>query len=241
MKKILFIMFVSVMAAVSALAQSSMTDDQIMQFVVKEHNAGTSQAKIVTKLMEKGVDIQQIRRVRSKYEKQLKAQGAGAIADEAVGKADQIMRQNNGKKKEDYVTKKTNGVKGSVKEEEESELEEEKAMLSTPKEPFAEALYTGRPVFGRNIFNNQELTFEPAMNIATPQNYTVGAGDVVKVDIYGASQKSNTYTVSPDGDITIEGYGPVNIAGLSVGAAQARLRSTLGSRYSSSKVKLTVG
>lgn len=241
MKKILFVMFVSVMAAVSAMAQSSMTDDQIMQFVVKEHNAGTSQAKIVTKLMEKGVDIQQIRRVRNKYEKQLKAQGAGAIADEAVGKADQIMRQNNGKKKEDYVTKKTSGVKGSVKEEEEPELEEEKAMLSTPKEPFAEALYNGRPVFGRNIFNNQELTFEPAMNIATPQNYTIGAGDVVKVDIYGASQKSNTYTVSPDGDITIEGYGPVSIAGLSVGAAQARLRSTLGSRYSSSSIKMSLG
>ena len=79
------------------------------------------------------------------------------------------------------------------------------------------------------------------MNIATPQNYVVGPGDNVKVDIYGASQKSEVYTVSPDGDITIEGYGPVNIAGLTISQANARLRSTLGSRYSSSSIKMSLG
>lgn len=46
------------------MAQSSMTDDQVMKFIVKEHNAGSSQSQIVTKLMQNGVDINQIRRVR---------------------------------------------------------------------------------------------------------------------------------------------------------------------------------
>lgn len=96
-------------------------------------------------------------------------------------------------------------------------------------------------VFGRDIFNNKDLTFEPNMNIATPQNYILGPGDAVYIDIYGASQKTIESTVSPDGEVTIEGFGPVQVSGLTVAQANARLRSTLGARYSSSKIKLTVG
>lgn len=98
-----------------------------------------------------------------------------------------------------------------------------------------------KQVFGRDIFNNRELTFEPNMNIATPQNYVLGPGDVVNVDIYGASQKTVSETISPDGTITIEDFGPVTLSGLTVSQAKARLRSTLGSRYASSSIQLTVG
>ncbi len=105
-------------------------------------------------------------------------------------------------------------------------------------------IYVGRMpkrVFGRDIFNRKDLSFEPNMNIATPQNYRLGPGDAVNIDIYGASQKSEQTTVSPDGDVVIEGFGPVQVSGLTVAEANARLRSTLGSRYSSSRVRLTVG
>ena len=98
-----------------------------------------------------------------------------------------------------------------------------------------------RKVFGRNIFNNKNLSFEPNMNIATPQNYRLGPGDAVFIDVYGASQKTIESTVSPDGYVTIEDYGPVQVSGLTVSQANAKLRSTLGSRYSSSQIKLTVG
>ena len=96
-------------------------------------------------------------------------------------------------------------------------------------------------VFGRDIFNNKDLSFEPNMNIATPQNYRLGPGDAVIIDIYGASQKTIESTVSPDGEVTIEGYGPVSVSGLTVAQANARLRNTVGSRYRSSRIKLTVG
>ena len=243
MKKILIIIFVTIFGIVGAMAQSSMSDDQVLQFVVTEHNAGTSQAKIVQKLMEKGVNINQIRRVRQKYEKQIKAQGAGAVADEAVDRTDKIMRTNNGKAKQQRNVRNT-GMDENVQDEANSNAastEENHVRLSTPKAPVEESLFKGHKVFGRDIFNNAELTFEPAMNIATPQNYVVGPGDNVKVDIYGASQKSDVYVVSPDGDITIDGYGPINVSGLTVSQANARLRSTLGSRYSSSKIKMSLG
>ena len=62
------------------------------------------------------------------------------------------------------------------------------------------------------------------MNIATPQNSRLGPGDAVTIDIYGASQKSVTATVSPDGDIVIEDFGPINVGGLTIAQANARLR-----------------
>ena len=98
-----------------------------------------------------------------------------------------------------------------------------------------------KKVFGRDIFNNKDLTFEPSMNIATPQSYRLGPGDAVFVDIYGASQKSIQSTVSPDGDINIEGFGPIQVSGLTIAQANQRLRAQLGARYSSSKVRLTLG
>ena len=69
----------------------------------------------------------------------------------------------------------------------------------------------------------------------------LGFGDVVFIDIYGASQKNVEATVTPDGTVVIEGFGPVQVSGLTVAQANARLKSTLGARYQSSKVRLTVG
>ncbi len=242
MKRNILIAIFTVFSIASVMAQSSMTDDQVMQYIVTEHGKGTSQAQIVTQLMEKGVDINQIRRIRQKYEKQIKSQSMGAVADNAVDKAGEIMRTNNGRnarivnevKLEETTGARTPGDNVDGVEEEEIEFD-------IPVAQPAETLFKGHKVFGRDIFNNTELTFEPVMNIATPQNYVIGPGDNIKVDIYGASQKSNVYIVSPDGDITIEGYGPINVSGLSVQQANARLRSTLGSRYSSSSVKTSLG
>jgi hypothetical protein len=73
-----------------------MSDDQVMKYITKEHNAGTSQAQIVSKLVAKGVDINQIRRIRKKYEKEIQGKSLGAVADKAVDDAGQMMRKNNG-------------------------------------------------------------------------------------------------------------------------------------------------
>ncbi len=271
MKRLLIIAILSIISVASAVAQS-MTDEQVLQFVVKEYNAGTSQAQIVTKLMQKGVNISQIKRVRQKYERQAKNGGLGIVADESVTKADEaLLRQNNGDPKTAPTIKKkpkrnkkgaydssnmvsTSGTlppnkRGLDPEDEEfiSMQQEMNGLLMQDDEEMMEeeeeqgSLFNGHKVFGRDIFNKENLTFEPAMNIATPQNYVVGPGDAVKVDIYGASQSSNVYTVSPDGEITVEGYGPITIGGLSISQANAKLRGTLGSRYRSSSIKMSLG
>ena len=270
MKKLAFFFLLLLMATVSAKAQSGMTDNQVMAFVLKEHNAGTSQAQIVTKLMQRGVDIQQIRRVRQKYESMQKGNAVGYVSDGESKVDDSRMRKNNGKKKtagsslidaqteddsnmsnsrlQDFRKSKQGGKGGKQYTNEDQLAMESELGLFMPtdtatlvKQLMEERERERKKVFGRDIFNNSELTFEPNMNIATPQNYRLGPGDAVIIDVYGASQRTIESTVSPDGEVTIEGFGPVAISGLTVAQANARLRSTLGSRYSSSKIKLTVG
>lgn len=254
MKRYVILLIALMAFAATTSAQSSMTDDQVMQFVVKEHNAGTSQAQIVTKLMQRGVNITQIRRVRDKYERQIQNKGMGVVADQAVEKANSRMRTANGEKKKAAQAKsqtstliqQENNLRTEIEDDEQTaEFQRElSAILPTDTIALYRQLMAERKtkkVFGRDIFNNKKLTFEPNMNIATPGNYRLGPGDAVIIDIYGASQKSYQYTVSPDGDVTIEGFGPVQVSGLTVAQANARLRQTLGSRYQSSKVRLTVG
>ncbi len=249
-KNILLLILVLVMPA-CMMAQSSMSDDQVMQFVVKEHAQGTSQSQIVTKLMQRGVNISQIRRVREKYDRQIKNKGMGVVADQAVSTATSRMRQNNGDKKTDAKAKTDqliqtdNYPRTTIDDDDRLAMEHELGgMLPTDTAALFRQLMAekqAKRVFGRDIFNNKKLTFEPNMNIATPRNYRLGPGDAVIIDIYGASQKTLETTVSPDGEVTIEGFGPVQVSGLTVAQANARLRSTLGSRYQSSKIKLTVG
>lgn len=263
MKRNILSILLLIMCPLLATAQSSMTDDQLMQFVIREHNAGTSQQQIVTKLMQRGVDIQQIRRVKAKYERQIKQSGLGNVADKAVGDAETRMRQNNGKTKDsntpEITTSKDAGTSYHIQDittwqqtyDENSEdfirmQAELGGLLPTDSIEWLNQLLKEKEldqkkVFGRDIFNNKELTFEPNMNIATPQNYKLGPGDAVFIDIYGASQKTIEGTISPDGEITIDGFGPVYVSGLTVAQANSKLRSTLGARYSSSKIKLTVG
>lgn len=264
MKRFFMYLLVAMLMPLAAMAQS-MTDDQVMAYVAKEHAAGTSNAQIVTQLMQRGVDIQQIRRVRNKYEKQMKQ---GSTANVAVGvaeKDDSRMRTNNGKKRSDYgeesakeaapysnyrvMAERDNTYEHTYDANDEEYMDYQTELeglvpndtAAIVRQYYAELKKKRNKVFGRDIFNNKDLTFEPNMNIATPQNYRLGPGDAVIIDIYGASQKTEQCTVSPDGEVTIEGYGPVQVSGLTVAQANARLRSTLGSRYASSKIKLTVG
>lgn len=262
MKKYIILFLFALLLPCYATAQSSMTDEQILKFVMKENAEGTSQAQIVTKLMQKGVTIEQIRRVKDKYERQAKNKGLGTVSSKDSEEDNGRQRKNNGKKgssknnddeeSPQYRIKDTREKKKSKsKEVVYDETNEDWLMMQDELNTFIPdttamlekllAEKRKKKVFGRDIFNNKDLTFEPNMNIATPQNYILGPGDAVYIDIYGASQKTIESTVSPDGEVTIEGFGPVQVSGLTVAQANARLRSTLGARYSSSKIKLTVG
>ena len=87
-------------------------------------------------------------------------------------------------------------------------------------------------VFGRDIFNNSNLTFEPSLNIATPVDYRLGPGDQLVIEVWGASQANITQKVTPDGYITIPDVGPIQVNGLTVQAASNKIRAKLSKIYS---------
>ena len=93
----------------------------------------------------------------------------------------------------------------------------------------------GIQVFGRDIFRNSDLTFEPSMNIATPTDYRLGPGDQVVIEVWGASEANITQKVTPDGYISIPDIGPVAVNGLTVQAASERIRGKLSKIYSGMK------
>lgn len=271
MKRV-FLLILTIVCTISIHAQSGMTDSQVMDFVVKEQKRGTSQQQIVTKLMQNGVDISQIRRVRNMYERM--KTGSGSATGSADASSDRTRRNNTEydqrKSKSEIANEtrqyaageqmtagmySTNRIQGqnsrgnTYDEYDENFLAMQDEIndwmpqdTATMYKQLIERLSRDKKkVFGRDIFNKRNLSFEPNMNIATPKNYVLGPGDAVYIDVYGASQKSFECTVSPDGYINIEGFGPIQVSGLTSAQANSRVRSQLGQRYSSSQIKLTVG
>lgn len=233
MRKYLFTMF---LLCLTLASQAQMNDTQVMQEIQRAMQSGASQSQIATRLMQKGVTMQQLQRARSQFETLnggKSTRSSGANSDVLV--EDSRLRDNNGAILTDSAGNAL--FTQQVKSTSATEIEREKIK----RNGIIDNTYNGKPVFGRDIFNKKSLSFEPNMNIATPTSYVVGPGDRVFVDVYGASQKSEQLQVSPDGTIQVTGYGPIHIGGLTVAQANARIKETLGSRYKSSDVRLTVG
>jgi len=90
-------------------------------------------------------------------------------------------------------------------------------------------------IFGANLFRNKNITFTPSLNIPTPDNYQLGPGDELVIDIWGAAEQTYQLTVSPEGTISIANLGPIYVNGLSMDQARKRIRSSLTKIYSGLK------
>ena len=245
-------------------AQSGMTDNQVMDYVIEQNAKGVSRQQIVTQLMQRGVTMDQIQRIRKKYERQMK-NGALGAEDITAGSKDvkKRMREANGEKRQDIVNKEKRNVspyrvkdcrkktKQNTYDENDKEFTEFDDAVDFMMPDSLKYFYDDlekekekepkRKIFGHDIFNKKDLTFESSMNLATPQNYRLGPGDEVNIDIWGASQESITETISPDGYVTIEDIGLIQLGGLSVSQAKAKLKNVLGPRFQGSHIELTVG
>lgn len=259
-RKLIVAILVGILCPLAATAQSSsMTDEQIMSYILKEHENGRTQEEIAMRLMQRGVDIQQVQRVRKKMERLQKQQGLGAQDDGSfsnTANGQNRLRQNNTQEKLDprgNLSSKRIQKPRTKKHSFDDQDEEYQMMVGElggimPVDSIAwlemlleEKEMEGKKIYGHDLFANESLTFEPNMNIATPRDYIIGPGDAIVIDIYGDTQKSIDYTVSPDGDIVVDGYGLINIGGLTAEQANTLVRNKLSGRFSGSQVKLSVG
>lgn len=201
------------------MAQSSMTDQQVLEYVKQGMSEGKDQRQMATELARRGVTREQAERVKKLYEQE---QGVS--------------------------TSKMSGTELNEARLREATQEESTTSVLENPQPDSRELAQENQVFGRNIFNTRNLTFEPSVNIATPPNYRLGPGDEVIIDIWGTSQNTIRQQISPDGTINIEKIGPVSLSGMTVSEANEYLKRVLGKTYSgldapdgTLEIRLTLG
>ncbi|WP_462360219.1 SLBB domain-containing protein [Paraprevotella clara] len=233
------------------ILSQSMSDDQVVRYVMEQQEKGKDQQYIVSQLLQKGVTVDQLRRIRKKYEAEQNQPGALDLTGTTQAKSGTSRLRTNKEKTRDerqkqngYMIRSQREIKdGEDKTLRSQQLNEEIGFMDIDSLIYYRNYFKedDRQVFGRNIFNNEMLTFEPSMNIPTPANYRLGAGDAVIIDVWGASQTTFEGTVSPDGTVTIEGVGPLTLAGMTVKEANDYVKKQLGRFYSNSNITLTVG
>ncbi len=214
-----------------SVAAQTMSDDKVIEYVQKEQQKGVSQDQIMRQLMQRGVTVEQMRRIRKKYETQKNQMGFVDIKGESQQSTSTRMRAILDERK-------------LSQQERLQMMNDEAKFLDIDSLLYYQnilAQQSQNQVFGRNIFNNQLLTFEPSQNMATPQNYILGAGDKVIIDVWGASQETFEGVISPDGQIVVEGVGPIRLGGLSVQKATQRVRQQLGNFYRDCQIALSLG
>ena len=205
-------LFMCLAAAVPAAAQSSMTDQQVIEYAKAAAEAGKDQAQIARELTARGVTRTQVERIRASYSQH---NPGGATGSNTETSGSRLRRPTNDSVSLDRISLPDQGI----------------------------TLPRSEQVFGRNIFNTRNLTFEPSENLATPPNYRLGPGDEVIIDIWGASQNTIRETISPDGTINIADLGPVNLNGMTVQKAESYLKGELAKIYAdqSNQIRVTLG
>ena len=213
--KVLIIASVLMLTGPAAYAQ--MSDEQVLSYVQNGMRQNKGQQEMALELARRGVSREQAERVRKLYEQQQK--GERSRQDSTL--TETRLRNVTGMEARDTLL-----IYDELTDPRRRDQEQEKEQ-----------------VFGRNIFNTRNLTFEPNSNMATPPGYRLGPGDEVIIDIWGASQNTIRQTISPDGTINLQELGPVYLSGLAIRDAERYLQSQLSRLYSNedNQIKVTLG
>lgn len=209
-----------------------MTDKQIVKFIKDEQKKGTPNSEIIAQLLLKGVTEAQLIRVRDEY---LSAQGNALLVEDDVKEFDGVPTRNRENSQFSGLAYTVDSLDVVIPDS--LGLAELKAGLKKKK-----------MIFGHNIFANKSLVFEPNVNMATPENYRLGPGDEVIIDVWGASQSTFRDFISPDGYVNIDMLGLVYLNGKSVKAANEYLKDKYSQIYAgisadtpNAEIKLTLG
>lgn len=238
-KKIVFLF--ALLLSFQWVAAQSISDEQVIKIVMTEKEKGSDEKTIAQKLLRQGVTPAQLRRIKAKYDQE--QEGLGAVDVTAIKRNRQAVDKNapvKDRRGENFMLHDEKVKYNNLQKRE--MLQSEMTFLDIDSVVYYNNLLKEKEVvYGRNLFNNELLTFEPAMNIPTPADYVLGAGDQVIIDIWGASQQSIDGEISPDGFVVVEEIGPIKLAGLTVAEANEYVKDMLGGDYNGSSITLSVG
>jgi len=224
MRRVFFSLFMA-----CALIASALTDQQVIDYIKKQTAAGKSEQQIGKELLAKGVTPEQAKRIKAKFE-QAQSEGTSITSMGGMKKVENTrshtMQRSNTMRQEE-----TDSIYGNTEfmDEDEADLDKER-----------------RQIYGHDVFDSRSLTFEPSENIATPQNYRLGPGDEVIIDIWGTSEDHLRNVISPEGSIMIEQIGPVYLNGLTINEANKYVKNAFSRKYAGvedaqTDVQLTLG
>lgn len=222
MKRVILYFFISLISGNLLFAQ--MSDSQVIEYVKTEAAKGTPQQMIATELLKRGATQDQLLRIKSQVNQQ--NQNTSNI-NNTTSRATLRKDVTN----ETYALRNDSIARLLEYQREHGLLEDNKPVI-----------------FGKNIFNQKNLSFVPNMNIPTPEDYKLGPGDEIVIDIWGASQTSLQQVISPEGSIVVDRLGPVYLNGMTIREANSYIQQKFSSVYSgigneggSSQIKLTLG
>ena len=258
-KSLFFCLMLVCLSANTSWAQVGMTDKQVMEYVQQGMQQGKSQQQIATELARRGVTREQAERVKKLYEQEQK-NGKGTAAaktdrkrskEEGLASDKEYVNSNfdfeDGKENKGKVSRFVTTQELIEGQTFTLKLDKNGNLISDSLTIFKEEKLEEQ-VYGRNIFNSNNLTFEPSSNLPTPAGYKLGPGDEVIIDIWGANQVSIQETISPDGAISIDNLGLVFVNGMTVSQATSYLRKELNKIYAglagenpTSKIKVSLG
>ena len=249
MYKKLIMLLVAFLTLGTLSAYAQMSDEQIITYITEGISAGKTERQIGTELMAKGVTSSQLTRLFRAYRNgtlnvsdtnEMQSNKLGTTSKERKNSEDLEAFDSQGVNVSDgSVSRKVKKVKADAEGEE---------LLDTPEDNINPLLDEdgNKIIFGHDVFGAPTLSFEPNVNVATPENYVLGPGDEVIIDIWGVSEANITQKISPEGRIIIPQVGQVSLAGLTVKEATGKLRTALSKIYStlrsgSSHMSVTLG
>ena len=237
MRRLVTLLFLAFTLSGVIYAQQ-MTDEQIVQYVKNAQKQGKTQQQISVELFRRGVTKEQLKKLQEKYQQE----AAAASQTAPQSDTDRSRLRNQPPKDPNKPTIKglrTVSPRG-IQYPTDEPLPEDSLWFADDMSLFIEEEDPTQQIFGHNIFTNERLTFEPNVNVATPENYRLGPGDEVIVDVWGNSETTIRQVISPDGCINITSLGPVYLNGKTVKDADSYVKQQLSKIYSG-EVKLTLG
>lgn len=187
-------------------ANAQMSDEQVASEAMRMSQQGASPSQIFQQLAKKGVTAVQFQRIR-----------------ERMGKQGQTSTQQTG----------TNSISDTnTGRTENNEIETSPWMNDT--QPFnpSDTISPQNRIYGQDFFSKNNLSFAPNVNMPTPENYVLGPGDEVIIDVWGDSELNLKYTITPDGYIAVPGLGRIQLSGMNIQQATTRIRNSFSSIYS---------
>ena len=190
------------------LSVFAMTDQQVIDYIKKQTAAGKTEQQIGKELLAMGVTPEQAKRIKADYE-------ASQISETNVTTL--TVNDTRNERRHDPSTDISTTSFDAIGRE----LNPDENDKNTPT----------REIYGHAVFNSEALTFEPSDNLATPQNYRLGPGDEVIIDIWGNSEDHLRQTISPEGSIMISQLGPVYLNGKTIQEASKHIKNAFSSKY----------